>query len=209
VNSFWRALFQHKARWLRETRLAAIIVAIGAATAASAQEASERDPADDVNTPLPTAANIGQQSIGALLPEPLASWNGLRPALARNGFAFAFTYQADPMANVSGGLRTGASYIGRVQAAADFDPEPLTGWKGALFHSSYYQIHGVGLTGAFIGSFASVSDIDALATLRLNEVWVEQKLSDWLSLRIGQLAVDTEFFLTPYLGIGIGGTFGW
>ncbi len=113
------------------------------------------------------------------------------------------------MANVSGGLKTGPAYIGRVQAVANFDPEPLTGWKGALFQVSTYQIHGVGLTGAFIGSYAAVSDIEALATTRLNEVWVEQKLNDWLSLRIGQLAVDSEFFLSPYLGIGIGGTFGW
>jgi len=113
------------------------------------------------------------------------------------------------MANVSGGLRTGARYIGRAQAAADFNPEPLIGWTGALAHASIYQIHGVGLTGASIGSYATVSDIEALATTRLNEVWLEQKLNDHLSLRVGQLSVDSEFFLTPYLGIGIGGTFGW
>ncbi|MCW2272807.1 carbohydrate porin [Rhodoblastus acidophilus] len=206
---FRPALFHLSARCLRETRRTALVVALGMTTAASAQEASQRDAADDVNTPLSSAANIGQQSVGALLPEPLASWNGLRPALAKKGLTFAFTYQSDPMANVSGGLKTGPAYIGRVQAVANFDPEPLTGWKGALFQVSTYQIHGVGLTGAFIGSYAAVSDIEALATTRLNEVWVEQKLTDWLSLRIGQLAVDSEFFLSPYLGIGIGGTFGW
>ncbi|MCW2285124.1 porin [Rhodoblastus acidophilus] len=199
-----RSRFQFCRGW----REAALVLALGA-TAASAQEAAPRDPADDVNTPLSAAANIGQQSIGALLPEPLASWNGLRPALAKKGLAFAFTYQSDPMANVSGGLKTGPAYIGRLQAVANFDPEALTGWKGALFQLSTYQIHGVGLTGAFIGSYAAVSDIEALATTRLNEVWVEQKLTDRLSLRVGQLAVDGEFFLTPYLGIGIGGTFGW
>jgi porin len=194
----------------RLRRLAAALIAtVGAATTASAQQASPRDPTADVNTPLSAAANIGQQSVGALLPEPLASWSGLRPALAKKGLAFAFTYQSDPMANVSGGLHTGAGYIGRAQGVMNFDPEPLTGWKGALLHASIYQIHGVGLTGGFVGSYATVSDIEALATTRLNEVWVEQKLNDWLSLRIGQLAVDSEFFLTPYLGIGIGGTFGW
>ena len=188
---------------------AAAILAIGVTTASSAQQASQRNSAEDVNTPLPAAANIGQQSIGAILPEPLASWSGLRPYLASKGFAFAFTYQSDPMANVSGGLRVGASHNGRVQAVADFDPERLTGWEGALFHASMYQIHGVEPTHRFIGSFAAVSDIEARTTTRLNEIWVEQKLNEFVSLRIGQLAVDTEFFVTPFLGIGIGGTFGW
>jgi len=187
---------------------ASALFAAGVATALG-QESAQRASAADVNTPLSSAANIGQQSVGALLPEPLASWNGLRPWLVRQGLSFAFTYQSDPMANVSGGLRTGATQIGRVQAVANFDPEPLTGWQGAQVHASMYQIHGVGLTGAYVGSFAAVSDIEALTATRLNEIWVEQRLNDWLSLRIGQLAADTEFFVTPYLGIGIGGTFGW
>ena len=102
---------------------------------ASAQQ-STSDAPGDVNTPLPSAANIGQQSIGELFPEPIKSLNGLRSYLAERGFQFAVTYQGDPMGVVSGGIRQGASFIGRLQTTIEYYPEKTLGWKGGLFHVS-------------------------------------------------------------------------
>ena len=188
--------------------LLAAFLCAGATTAGIAQSAAPRTTAQDVNTPLPSSANIGQQSIGSILPEPIATWNGLRPFLADRGIAFAFTYgQLD-----DGCVRrcaNSAAYMGRLKSTAEFNPEILAGWKGALFHASMYQIHGVGLSQHFVGSIAPVSDLEAVATTRLYELWVEQQFNDILSLRVGQLGVDTEFFLSPYYEIAVGGTFGW
>jgi porin len=160
----------------------------------------------DINT---NVANVGKQTVGDVLPEPFKSWNGLRPYLAERGLTFAFTYQSDTVGNLAGGARTGGAYIGRLQSTTEFDPEKLTGWKGGLFHASMYQIHGVGPSSHFVGSVDQVSDLEALATTRLGELWFEQTFNDKLSLRLGQLGVDTDFFLSQYYGIGIGSTFGW
>lgn len=195
-------------RALRIATVLTVAAFVAMAPSARAQQ-PPRDAADDVETAQSKAANIGQQSIGSILPEPLATWNGLRTLLAERGLSFAFTYQSDPFNNFSGGLRTGATYMGRLQATADFNPEKLTGWEGAQFHASMYQIHGVGLSQHFIGSLGPVSDLEAVATTRLYEAWVEQKLGPYFSLRVGQLAADTEFWLSPYMGLAIGGTFGW
>ena len=179
------------------------------AGAAHGQETTNPDAVDDVNTPLPSAANIGQESVGALFPEPIRTLNGLRPWLVDRGLQFAITYQGDPMANLAGGIRQGASYMGRLQTTIEFDPQKTTGWGGGLFHVSGYQIHGVGLSQHFVGSLEPVSDLEAVGTTRLYELWFEQRIHPHISVRFGQLGADTEFFLSPYYGIGIGGTFGW
>ena len=196
-------------RWTVARRAACAVVLCNLVTIAHAQDAPARDATDDINTPLPSAANIGQQSIASFLPEPFKTLNGLRPYLADRGLTFAITYQGDTMSNLEGGGRTGSSYLGRLQTTVEFDPEKTTGWKGGLFRVSTYQIHGVGLSQHFVQSLAPVSDLEAVATTRLNEVTFEQKLTDAVTLRFGQFAADTEFFLSPYYGIGIGGTFGW
>ena len=160
----------------------------------------------DINT---NVANVGKQTVGDVLPEPFKSWNGLRPYLAERGLTFAFTYQSDAMSLLSGGMKTGSSYFGRLQATMEYDPQPLTGWKGALFHASVYQMHGVGLSGHFVGSVAQVSDLEGVSTTRLGEIWVQQQLGDMWNVRIGQLGVDTEFLLSPLYGLGVGAAFGW
>lgn len=165
-------------RALRIATVLTVAAFVAMAPSARAQQ-PPRDAADDVETAQSKAANIGQQSIGSILPEPLATWNGLRTLLAERGLSFAFTYQSDPLNNFSGGLRTGATYMGRLQATVDFNPEKLTGWEGAQFHASMYQIHGVGLSQHFIGSLGPVSDLEAVATTRLYEAWVEQKLGPY------------------------------
>ncbi|MDE2365190.1 MAG: carbohydrate porin [Hyphomicrobiales bacterium] len=165
---------------------------------------------DDTDTPLSAAANTGQESVGDVLPEPLRSWNGWRPWLSDKGLTLAATYQGDVLGNVAGGVRRGATYMGRLQTTLEFDPEQALGWKGGLLHVSSFQIHGVAMSPRFTGSINQLSDLEAVATTRLFELWFEQRLPDKrLTLRVGQLAIDQEFFLSPFYGIAIGGAYGW
>ncbi|MDE2579733.1 MAG: carbohydrate porin [Hyphomicrobiales bacterium] len=173
-------------------------------------EAKRAPRKDDTNTPLSAAANTGQESVSDILPEPLKSWDGLRPWLAAHGLTFAATYQGDVMANAAGGIRRGATYMGRLQTTLEFDPGPTTGWTGALVHVSSFQIHGVAMSPRFTGAFNQLSDLEAVATTRLFEAWFEQQIvKDRLWLRAGQISADQEFFLSPYYGVAIGGAFGW
>jgi porin len=55
-----------------------------------------------------------------------------------------------------------------------------------------------------------VSYIEALATTRLSELWLEQKvLGNTIAVRFGQLAADTEFSVSTYANQFINSTFGW
>jgi carbohydrate-selective porin OprB len=62
-----------------------------------------------------------------------------------------------------------------------------------------FQIHNTGgIRGNYVGSFNTISNIEAQATTRLSELWYEQKLGDTFSVRFGQLAADAEFLIADY-----------
>ena len=95
----------------------------------------------DINTAV---SNVGKQTLADVLPEPWKSWNGARRWLAERGLTFAATYQNDSMTALSGGAKRGSTYYGRLLGSIEWDPEYATGWKGATFHFSFWQMHGVG-----------------------------------------------------------------
>jgi len=163
---------------------------------------------------LPAHAEEGagapQPSLSSNLPEPFRSFGGLRPILARQGITFQLNYLSDPEVNVSGGLKQGGAYAGRLEAIVEADLETALGLKGATFHVGSYQIHGNGPSQHFVGDLSFESDVEALPTTRLDEIWLEQKLlNDRASIRLGQLAADVEFSTSPSLDLIIGGAFGW
>jgi porin len=108
------------------------------------------------------------------------------------------------------GLKRGLAYAGLLELAVDADLEKALGWKGGTFHVGSYEIHGNGPSQNFVGNQLFVSDVEALPTTRLDEIWLEQKfLNDRASIRIGQLAADVEFSKSSSLDLIVGGTFGW
>jgi porin len=151
----------------------------------------------------------GPATLGASVPEPFRSWNGLRPYLAEKGLSFALNYQSDLLANPTGGVRQGATYMARLEGVVELDLEKAFNWTGALVHVGAYQIHGVGLSRHFIYNFQTVTDLEAMPTTRLDEIWIEQKLGNKVSVRVGQVAADTEFYLTPFHALPVGGAYGW
>ena len=178
-------------------RLAAIFAATTAWSAAAAAPAEE-----------PTGAPPA--SLSSSLPEPFRSLDGLRPLLAERGVRLEMNYIGDAIGVVSGGVKQGLPYAGRVEAIVEADLERTLGLKGLSFHVGGYQIHGNGPSQNFIGDFAFESDVEALPTTRLDEIWLEQKLlDDRASVRFGQIAGDVEFSTSPSLDLIIGGAFGW
>jgi porin len=148
-------------------------------------------------------------SIGSTFPA-IADPFGVRRALGCHGITYGFNYLGEVLGNVSGGARQGAIYEGRLEGVVDIDLEKLMGWHGGAVHANGYWIHGHGLTARNINNIFAVSNIEATPTVRLFELWFEQKLfDDKVSIRAGQLAADSEFFASTYSGLFINGTFGW
>lgn len=133
-----------------------------------------------------------------------------RNRLADLGYQFNMTYIGEGLANVSGGMRTGAIYTGRLDLGTTIDLEKVMGWTGATFHANMFQIHGEGLSTNYIGNLMLVSGVEALPATRLYELWVEQAL--WggkLLVRVGQQASDVEFIDSSYDDIFVNSALGW
>jgi porin len=127
-----------------------------------------------------------------------------------SGVSLSFGYIGEAFGNVSGGLRRGGAYDGRLEVAADFDLDRLMGWSGATVHANAYQIHGRSLTAENLGSLMPTSNIEALPATRLFTLWLQQDLFDErFSIRVGQLAADEEFFISETAANFVNGTFGW
>jgi porin len=135
--------------------------------------------------------------------------DGTRAALAEKGVTYGINYIGEILGNPTGGVKQGAIYEGRLEGVFDADLEKLWGATGLSFHTNVYQIHGAGLTRENLQNFMVVSSIEALASTRLFEFWLEQKVTDTVSVRLGQQGIDSEFFTTETGGNFINSTFGW
>ncbi len=133
-----------------------------------------------------------------------------RKALADRGVIYGLNYIGEVQGTVAGGLKRGGVYIGRLEGILDVDLEKNAGLKGLSFHTNVFNVHGNSLTPNYAGSLMPASFIEAKTTTRLSELWLEQKFFGGMAaLRVGQLAVDTEFFTSAYASQFINGTFGW
>src|SRR4051812_2280131 len=63
-------------------------------------------------------------------------WGGFRTSLADHGFALGATETSEILGNLSGGVRRGAVYEGRLELDLDLDLEKAAGWGGATVHVS-------------------------------------------------------------------------
>ncbi len=139
-------------------------------------------------------------------------WNGVRTALSNRGVDITINYIGETFAMVSGGFRQGVDYEHRIELSIDTDLDKLLGWKGATAHTTFYQIgHANGLPAAdYVGSIADPSNIEAVPATRLFTAWFQQNyLNDKVSLRVGQIAADDEFLISPTASNLINSTFGY
>jgi porin len=142
----------------------------------------------------------------------LGDWGGARSVLKdKYGTEVTVNYIGETLSVLSGGLHRHTSYEGRLEFSLDTDLKTLAGWKGGSTHITLFDIENSGHNAAQnVGSIADPSNIDARATTRLFTVWFQQNLfDDGLSVRVGQLASDDEFFISPTAGGLINATFGW
>jgi porin len=124
---------------------------------------------------------------------------GMRKWLSERGLTYSFVLTSEVLADVAGGMRTGAVFQGKLETIVKADLEKMFGLRGLSFFANSFQIHNTGgIRRDYVGSFNTISNIEALATTRLSELWLEQSFGDTFSIRFGQLAADAEFFISDY-----------
>jgi porin len=138
-------------------------------------------------------------------------WNDpVRAAFAQRGILYGINWTGEYFNVLSGGNSTGSSFDGKLEVYTDVNLETLVGWKGGAFHANGFYIHGIGPTTGHVGNLFAVSNVEALETVRLFEIWFEQALlDDKLKVRIGQLGADSDFFISNVATQFFNGTFGW
>lgn len=180
--------------------LAAFVVGgyLLAGVAAIAQEDKKTD--DDKPADPDTGESTVEEKTLGLLPNPLQKY----------GVKFAATYIGEVLGNASGGVKQGAIYEGRLNLALDVDLEKLAGLNKLTFHANMFQIHGDGLSRENLQNFFVVSGIEALPSTRLYEAYFEKQWGEKrVSLKLGQLAADSEFFNTKYTDVFTNSSMGW
>ena len=141
---------------------------------------------------------------------PLADPLGLRAFLKPQGVEYSLTYIVDILGNPTGGIRRGAVVEDRLNLRLNLDLEKIAGWEGATIHANAYFIHGTGLSRYYVDNLLTTSSIEALPSSRLYVLWFDQKFFDGkLAIRAGQLAVDTEFFVSQTATVFMNTTFGF
>ena len=128
-----------------------------------------------------------------LAPDP----GGYRAKLTDLGIVFGVLYTGEVFGNPRGGYRQGAVYDGLLTAGVDVDLDKLAHLPGLTLHALAYDPHGTSGTEKYVHDFNRFSNVDAFDSLRLFELWAQTSLFDnAVNLRVGQLAVDTEFATT-------------
>ncbi len=136
---------------------------------------------------------------------------GIRQSLAENGVALGGYCAAETFANPTGGFKQGATYDGVLELHLNADLKKLGLWKGLCFYTDAFQIHGRSITADYVHSLVTVSNLEATPATRLYELWLQQSLfNKHLSVRVGQLAADGDFFVLE--GVDdwfLDGSWGW
>jgi porin len=179
-------------------RILAISAMIAFSQVAIAQEDKKTD--DDKPADPDTGESTIEEKTLGLLPNPFQKY----------GIKFAATYIGESLGNLSGGLKRGAIYEGRLNLAVDVDLQKLAGADQLTFHANIFQIHGGGLSRGSLQNLFVVSGIEALPSTRLYEAYFEKQWGNKrVSVKAGQLAADSEFFNTKYTDVLTNASMGW
>jgi len=135
--------------------------------------------------------------------------SALQRRLSGRGLSLGAVYIGEVFGNMSGGRERGAIFDGRFELAVDADLAQFLGLSGLTFHAHGYQIHGESITDK-VGNLNPVSNIEAAPATRLMDLWFQQTLwDDKVSMRLGQITVDSEFMAADSAGSFISSAFGW
>ena len=142
-------------------------------------------------------------------PNLLGDLGGLRPALARYGMTLQLFEEAETFGNLTGGVRRGFEVNGVTTAQLQLDTKPVFGLEGGLFNVSGFHIWGGELSASNLLNLQTVSGLEANASLRLWELWYQQKFGDAFDVKLGEQSVDEEFMISQNSAYFLNGVTGW
>jgi porin len=145
----------------------------------------------------------------AAAPEPRVFFPDQPKRLGEHYTAWKFNYVGELFGNLSGGIKPGAIYEGYVKIGLAVNLEKLLGWQNTVLYANLFYPHGNSLSQEFVGDLNVVSNIDTYDSLRIFKLFLQTNcLDDRLTLRLGIMAVDKDFFASEGAGLFINSGFG-
>jgi carbohydrate-selective porin OprB len=89
-----------------------------------------------------------------------------------------FVYAGETFANLSGGAKRGEVYEGLLKIGIGVNLEKLFGWNDAIVFANFLYPHGESFSQNYVRDLNVVSNIDAYDSVRLYELWYQQRFCD-------------------------------
>ena len=186
----------------------ALVFALGAPVAAAYADPSAPTPDATAQTPAPTGP-FGLLIPNSANPNLFGDMDGLRTFLAKYGLTLTLTENAEILGNVSGGVKQGFEVNGLTTATLQLDTQKAFGWSGGTFNVSGLHIWGGELSSSNLYTLQFASNIEAQPSLRLWELWYQQKFGDKVDIKFGEQSIDQEFMLSSNAGYFLNAVMGW
>ncbi len=191
----------------------ALLLACGVLHGASGgSSASPSDPSS------PAVSGIAAPPVSAPAPPGFWSqnylsgnWGGFRDQLEKDGISFKPDWTGEVLGNPSGGAKRGLISDGVFELPLVLNLDQLTdgALKDTTFRVNAFYNYGPNLSSGFVGDFSGTSNISAYNTLRLDELWIQKGFWDnKVTVKIGNQAIDYEYFISNSGALFIGSTFG-
>lgn len=131
--------------------------------------------------------------------------------LSRWGASLAGINIGEVFADVRGGADAATGGDDLLGLEGNLELGTFAGWPHALAHASAFLVCGRGISGAALDSnLLTLSNIEAEPGARLHELWLEQLLLHrTISIRVGQMAADSEFAVNSLSAAFLNGSHGW
>lgn len=136
-------------------------------------------------------------------------WGGLRPRLVAEGFEPYLVYTGSMWSNVAGGLRTGTEFNGYLDLGFGLDLGKLGAWDGLHLQASWHWFQGRQPSQVLVGVNVAqaVNPWEASNAFRFFDLYLGQDFGDDGVLRVGQIAVDSDFMISRYASTLLNSTF--
>jgi porin len=134
--------------------------------------------------------------------QTLVGDSGARPVI------LTYSYTGELVQNAGGGTRRGAAFAGAAGMQFTLLLRRLVGWHGARIFVFALDTHG-GAPSDLVGDVQGVSNLEAPAAVRLEEVWLQQNLlGNRLSWLVGRYDLNTEFYRLQSGALFVNSSFG-
>jgi porin len=137
-----------------------------------------------------------------------ATWEAIRRGATARGVEVSVVYDGEGLVNATGGVRTGAAYLGNLRLQLTVDGQRLLGWPGVTFFLHGLETHG-GHPSRFVGDAQGVSNLEAPGGWQLYEAWFQQNLLDnRFSALVGRYDINSEFYRLQSATLFLNSSFG-